>query len=280
MSTSFLPDPRDTYFFRTPYAPEALHTCRKAVAEAYPDQPVVTILDGDGRGKDAFSLQCVKDVDAGLAPDALPVVDEWNPLKRRDIHPDDIGPSHSIQYEPEDTVFLARLIDGDKKYNGLSAKAASRAKALLGESPTDERVPLPPALINVLSPFERVDVSAPLPPEKRKQVPSVHSMQNIWAYFDGAQREHVAQNLQDTQKQGSFLVLGTTEAAMGAKEWNLDSLLQRHGYTPHGPSNKKIIGQLKSNTRLSGLSRIGALEYKIEALGPFVYQKTQEDNPT
>lgn len=247
-----LPDPKNSYFFRNFYAPEALHNACKKVAISYPDQPIPTIVDGDFRGKDSFSKRCV-DIEAAIqdgipAKDVLSVVDTWSPIIRRDLQPDDITPSKSIQYDDMmDAAYLDVLILGDQS-NGLSVKAAKRAKHQLEKdgAPINGRVQLSDKFIQSLGPLEEVDVAAPLTSSQKVKIPSVHSTQNIWNYLEPYQQKQFAQNLQDTQAEGSYLVVGPNEVDMD----HLSSLLQRHGYTPDPAFNEQIKRQSVANFRV------------------------------
>jgi hypothetical protein len=255
--------------------------------------PIPIYMNGDFRGKDSFSLRCV-DIAAKNPKskedqsEALSVVTEWRPIIRRDIlHPDDIGSSRSIHYDPDDYGSFEHIAHGDRdKPDSLSVKAVQIARTLLGAtSPTEERVPLSDEFIKALGTFEQMDVSAPLPPEKRVRIPSVHSSQNIWEYLGPEQQNQFAQNLQDTQSEGSYLVLGTTEAALpfhsdpdvAKRLADLDTILQGHGYKPEDGLNEYIKDRMESNSMLDGLNQRGALEYNFKRVKPFVYQKIQRD---
>jgi hypothetical protein len=252
-----LPDPYETYFFRNLYNPESIHTARKAVAKRYPNQPIVTIIDGDFRGKDAFSLRCV-DVEAALkenipGKDVLDIVTQWSPIKRRDMHADDIQ-SGTIQYNPEgDNLFLDTLITGEKNKDSLSIKGAKRAKHQLEKNgaPVNGRVQLSNKMAQSLGSCETVDISEPIPKEKKNKKPSVHVTQNIWHYLDSKQKEQLAQNLQDTQAEGSYLVVGANEADNLIQQMpELPGLLQRHGYVPEKKVNEDIKSRKLDNSVL------------------------------
>lgn len=275
MSVTTLPDPRQTYFFRNSYAPEAIHDAVNRVAEKHPGKPVVRVFDGDYRKKDAFSSQCVEmkaALESGVQQsDVFRYLEARSPIKRRDLHPDDNTPPNTIGYEePEDSNFLDDLLWEDLPKT-LTTRAVQLAKELL-QTPrtTNSRSPNPHNRIQLsqefnqsLGPLEQTDIAAPIPAETIEQkIPSVHVTQNIWHYLNKSEQEQYAQNLQDSQALGSFIIVGPDEAD-NIKMSHLPQLLKQHGYAPDPEINKKLIAQ----TKLLGLP---------EPESPFVYTKVEE----
>jgi hypothetical protein len=282
MCPSKLPDPAFSYYFRNPYNPKALYNARKKVEQRYPGQSIPTIMNGDYRAKDAFSVTCVN-IEAELAKGTpgkglLSALSSKAPIIRRDMHPDDIQPTKTIHYSPsggkgetwDDNYSFDCLILHEKRPTSISKKAAQRAKAELTKHgvPQNNRVPLSDAFVKALGTFEQGDISTPLSPNKKKPVPSVISAQHILHYFtDPKKLKQTVQNFQDTQAEGSYLVVGSTEVRNLP---NLSDLLQRHSYVPEEEENLRIKVKAHNNKEIRDFRH-----HRSSIVQPFVYVKNR-----
>lgn len=267
-----LPDPKQTYFFRNTYAPEAIHHAQEIVRAYYPDYPAVkVIVDGDYRGKDAFSIRSVNyqaELDKGTpAGDIFKKLQAESPITRRDLHPDDLqtGTIHFDALNDKRCFDIPLLA-----VSPLSFNAAQQALRLLQENLLSKgRVQLWPELLKALGPLEQVDIGAPVPANQKKKVPSVHCAQNILHYLSKRQQDQFVKNLQETQAERSYLVVGPSEA------WrlpHLPDLLARHGYTRDKKANLDIHNQELETPRLR---KELASKNKLNVVDKYVYQKTE-----
>lgn len=263
-----LPDPLQTHYSRSPFTAEGLHDACNAVSKAYEGKPVVTIYNGDARGKDTFFKACV-DIEAALsddvpAKDVLDRLTKTRPAIRRDLHPDDLA-SKTIQYTQKDNKNIER--DIAQEVSPLTRRAALRAKNFLTKkTPVNDRVPLSGKLLAALGPLEQVDIAKPLSPDKKVKIPSVHSAQEILHYLTPKEQKQFAINLQETQQQGSYLIVGPTEAKFLT---HLPDLFQRHGYMPDSDANEKMH---RLKTKAFGPEYLGTETLDSQK---FVYRKTE-----
>ncbi|MCE3234910.1 MAG: hypothetical protein K0Q50_1090 [Vampirovibrio sp.] len=249
MSIQRLPNPHETYFFRHGYSPEAVYDSSQKVRAHYPEQPVVMEFDGDGRRKDALSELWIHQIAAlkkGMQErDFFPWVKQWFPIIRRDIHPDDTTPTNTVEYNGLDSGYTLPLLIRGEKSGSLTGDAAKLAERLLeaGNIEDSRRSKLPDEYMQTISPFEQVDLTLPLPSDKKQKKPSVRESKNILHYFDPEGREQHLQNVEDTQSEGSRFILGPSEVKLD----DLPDRLQRHGYTPDREANQKIKDQKLAN---------------------------------
>jgi hypothetical protein len=273
-----LPDPKESYYFRDPYLIEVIANESKKVAALNKNVPVRIGIDGDGRGKDAFSLRSYQ-IEAGLkdgilGAEVIPYLDKWFPITRRDMNRDtNLEDYAAIQYDKEaDGGRLeSDVLEKGEKKDSLLIRAMRRAKHQLEKDhfANSGRSQLTEKLANSLGHLEQIDIAKPLPNKKKVQVPSVQVDMNILHYPPVRKRlRQVVQNISDRQSEGSRLILGSEEVYIP----EIPSLLREYGYTPDDKANTAIKTRKKDNPFYGALCIDEALSSnKVE---PHIYIKT------